>query len=123
MVTLVFGLHRLPALSQEEFTAYWYDRHGPLVRSLAEVLRIRRYQQLHRINGAVAQALAGSRHGPEGFDGIAELWFDGEDDILLAATTEDGRAAAKALIEDERRFIDLPRSPIWLYRERDILQR
>ena len=35
MLKLMFCLHRLPHLSVEEFQDYWYNQHGPLVRSVA----------------------------------------------------------------------------------------
>src|SRR5881409_1469797 len=49
MVKLVFCLHRLPALSREEFQRYWRERHGPLVRESAKALGIRRHVQVHTL--------------------------------------------------------------------------
>lgn len=122
MVKLVFCLRRREGMSQEEFLAYWLDNHGPLVRSHAETLRIRRYVQLHPLEtSAAADALRGVRKGPEPFDGVAELWFDSEADIAAAGGSDAARAAATALLEDERRFIDLERSPIWLHAEHAVL--
>jgi uncharacterized protein (TIGR02118 family) len=117
VVTLVFCLRRLPELSLSEFEQYWLEHHGPLVRSLADTLRIRRYIQFQGDTGAASNALASTRTAPTPFDGIAQLWFDTEADILAAADTPSGRHAARQLIEDERRFIDHARSPIWLYHE------
>jgi hypothetical protein len=34
--------------------------------------------------------------------------------MAAATATDDGRAAARALFDDERRFIDHGRSPLWL---------
>ncbi len=42
MIKLVYCLRRLPNLSREEFQRYWLETHGPLVRSRAQALRIRR---------------------------------------------------------------------------------
>jgi hypothetical protein len=36
---------------------------------------------------------------------------------VQAATSEEGQTAQQALLEDERRFIDLASSPIWLGEE------
>lgn len=121
MVKLVFCLHRLPSLSAEEFRSYWIDRHAPLVASVAPILNIRRYVQLHPRTGPPATALASSRGLAADFDGIAELWFDTEQSIMVSTATTEGRQAARTLLEDEKRFIDLPRSPIWLYREHEVL--
>lgn len=120
-IKLVFCLHRLPSLTPEEFSSYWADHHAPLVASLAPVLGIRRYFQLRPAEGPAASALAGSRGLASTFDGIAELWFDNQQAVVDGTATEEGRRAARRLLEDEKRFIDLPRSPIWLYREQQIV--
>ena len=117
MVKLVFCLHRRNGWTEQEFRDYWRDTHGPLVRSHADVLRIRRYIQLHPTAATTAATLAAIRGAPEHFDGIAELWFDAVADIDAAAVTAEARAAARELVEDEARFIDLDRSPIWLFDE------
>jgi len=50
---------------------------------------------------------------PEPFDGVAELWFD-VDELLRLLQTDSGVAAAQALLEDERRLLDLARPPIFV---------
>lgn len=119
MVKLVFCLHRLPHLSRAEFQRYWRETHAPLVQRHAATLRIRRYVQLHSLEEGswLDAALQASRGAPAGYDGIAELWWDSEEDIAAATSTDDGRQAGLALLEDERRFIDLARSPLWIARE------
>jgi uncharacterized protein (TIGR02118 family) len=112
-VRLVFCLRRLPELSQEEFLAYWRDHHAPLVRQRAAAMRIRRYEQSHPLEIPAAAVIAGVRNAPEPFDGIASLWFDSIEDLDAGAITPEGRRAARELLEDERNFIDLERSPIW----------
>lgn len=119
MVKLVFCLRRKEGMSLEEFQRYWFETHGPLVRSHAETLRIRRYVQVHTSATPLNDALRGSRGGPESFDGVAELWWDSLDD--LASPTAEATAAAQELLSDERRFIDLARSPLWIAEEREIV--
>ena len=121
MTKLVFCLRRLPHLSPEEFQRYWYDRHAPLVRAHAATLRIRRYVQTHTLVHPLNTALAASRGGPEAFDGVAERWWDSVEDLAAASATPEGRAAGAALLEDERRFIDLARSPLFVATERPIV--
>ena len=54
-------------------------------------------------------------HAP--FDGIASVWFDSREDLVAATTSPEGRKAGALLLEDERRFIDLSRSPLWVSQE------
>lgn len=112
MLHLIFCLRRLPHLSREEFQRYWREHHAPLVRSHAAALGIRRYVQAHTVENAVAQGAAAARGAPAPYDGVAELWFDPQE-LLALMQSAAGADAARALLEDERRFIDLPRSPIF----------
>jgi uncharacterized protein (TIGR02118 family) len=119
MIKLVFCLRRLPHLSRAEFQRYWRETHAPLVRRHAATLGIRRYVQLHTLEHPTQDALRASRGGPEAYDGVAELWWDDVGD--LARTDDDWRAAALTLLEDERRFIDLERSPLFVGEEHPII--
>src|SRR5271156_3033853 len=83
----------------------------PLVRSVKDALRIRRYVQTHTLSTPLNERIAASRGAPEGYDGIAELYWDSLDDLAALATSEAARQAGKLLLEDERKFIDLSRSP------------
>ena len=121
MIKLVFCLRRLPHLSRAEFQRYWRERHAPLVRSHAVTLGIRRYVQTHTFDDPANDALQASRGGPDAFDGVAELWWDDASALAQATATPQGRAASLALLEDEGRFIDLPRSPLFVAVEHPIV--
>lgn len=121
MIKLVFCLRRLPHLSREEFQRYLLDSHGPLVRELAPSLAIKRYVQVHTTTYAFSEAMRRHRGAPEGFDGVAELWWDTVEDFARAGSTREGREAGRRLLEDERRFVDLARSPIWFGEEHAVV--
>jgi uncharacterized protein (TIGR02118 family) len=122
VIKLVFSLRRRPEMTREEFQAYWSDRHAPLVSRHAEVLRIRRYVQTHaRASDAAAAQSAARGSDPDVYDGQAELWWDSLDDVIAAVSTPAGQQAALELLEDERRFIDLERSPLWIGEERVVV--
>jgi uncharacterized protein (TIGR02118 family) len=121
VIKLTFTVRRRPDVAPEEFHRYWRDEHGPLVRSYAAVLGIRRYVQSHRVDTPVNDALRGSRDSLEPFDGVAELWWKDLDALIAASATEDGVAAGRTLLEDERRFIDLAHSALWLNEEVEIV--
>jgi uncharacterized protein (TIGR02118 family) len=118
VIKLVFSLRRRPEMTREEFQAYWRERHAPLVSRHAEALRIRRYVQTHASSSelAVAQSVARGSE-PDVYDGEAELWWDSLDDVVAAVSTPAGQQAAIELLEDERRFIDLAHSPLWIGEE------
>ena len=121
MIKLTFCLTRLPRLSREAFQAYWFNTHGPLVASVAETLQIRRYVQLHSLPGEASAAIRATRDAPDEYDGVAELWFDGLEALAANAARPEARAASALLLEDERRFIDLARSPLWWGEERTVV--
>ena len=114
MIRLVYCLTRRPHLSREAFLRRWREVHGPLVREHAAALGIRRYAQVHTLPPAAFAGLAASRGGPVAYDGVAELWFDSIDAMRAAAATPEGRRAGRVLLDDERAFIELKSSPIWL---------
>jgi hypothetical protein len=104
---IVFPLRRLPHLTRDEFRAYWFHSHGPLVASYAATLGIVRYQQVH------------TRHETRSttvpcFDGVAELWVES---ARRSADAGAVAAASNALLEDERTFIDHAASPVWIAEE------
>jgi len=53
---------------------------------------------------------------------VAELWWDRTEDLIEAAASPDGRKAAQDLLEDERRFIDLKRSALWIGEEHPVVE-
>jgi len=122
LIKLVFTIRRRPGMTRDEFQRYWRTEHARLVERQAEVLRIRRYVQTHARETDADAAISQARgSGPGQYDGLAELWWDSVEDLIAASSSEEGQIAAAALLEDERRFIDLPNSPIWLGEENVVI--
>jgi uncharacterized protein (TIGR02118 family) len=115
MIRITFCLKRLPGMTREEFQDYWRNTHAPLVRANAEALGIRKYVQSHTISEADRFPGADVR-GSSGkdYDGVAQLWWDDKAAFIAAGDTEAGRVAGATLLEDEKNFIDLENSPIFL---------
>ena len=61
---------------------------------------------------------AGRGTAPE-YDGITEVWFDAADSLLSPATA-DAAAAARTLIEDEGRMLDLAACSVFVTVEHEI---
>lgn len=118
MLKITFCLKRLPELTREQFQDYWRTNHAPLVRKNAAALSIRKYVQSHTVSDADHLPLATVR-GSQGqdFDGVAQLWWDDMASFAAAGTTEAGQIAGAELLADERKFIDLENSPIFLSEE------
>lgn len=122
VVKLLMCMRRLPHLDRAQFQSYWYDVHAPFVKTVAEALGLRKYVQCHAVNDAHARTVAGMRGCPPGFDGVAELWFDTRGPVTEAWKAR-AREANAALLEDEKRFIDLAASPLFYVQERPIFER
>lgn len=121
MIKLTFCLRRLPHLSREDFQRYWRETHAPLVAARAKTLGIVKYEQVHTGFDALNAGIQASRGGPEPYDGIAEIWFESEESMAAAGQNPGAAEAARDLLEDERKFIDLARSPLWFNRVHTIV--
>jgi uncharacterized protein (TIGR02118 family) len=121
MVKITFCLRRLPHLSRQEFRRHWYEIHAPLVRKHQKALRIVQYIQFHSDLGPLTEKLRAFRHSPEPYDGVAEIWYDSREALKALGRDPSARAASRELLEDEKRFVDLARSPIWIGEERVII--
>ncbi len=122
MIKLIYCLKRQSHLSREEFLDYWLNTHGPLVREHAAAMKVRRYIQLHTTDEKTNEAIRASRGSPEGFDGVAELWFESREEMREGASTPEGRAGMRLLREDEARFIDQANSPAWIGEEKTLVK-
>ncbi|MFY9211005.1 MAG: EthD domain-containing protein [Aestuariivita sp.] len=114
MIKLTFCLRRKPQLSRAEFQTYWRETHGPIVEKHRAVLGFVAYNQIHTIDDPMGTALADVRGAPPAYDGVAEMIWASREDLDTAMTSAEGRAAGRELLADEKRFIDLANSPVWL---------
>jgi uncharacterized protein (TIGR02118 family) len=118
---VIYCLTRLPKLTPEEFRRYWFDVHGPLVRAHQRVLRIARYIQVHTDRGPFSEKLRAFRGSPEPYDGVAEIWYESREALETLGQDPAARAANRKVFEDEQRFVDSARSPIWIGEEKTII--
>lgn len=118
MIRLTFVLRRKADLTREEFQEYWRRQHGPLVAKHSTHLGMLRYVQVHTIEDPINDQMAEARGGmEEPYDGVAELWWWSRERIVESLAEEAAQAAGAELLEDERKFIDLERSPLWFAHE------
>lgn len=120
MAHLMFCLRRLPHLTREQFQDYWRNVHGPLVRSHAEALGLAGYVQNHALPDDVNARLARERGAPPSFDGVAQLWW--HERTLTPEQKDAARRANAELLADEKIFIDLAASPVFLVEDHEVLR-
>lgn len=108
MVKLITILKRRKGMSLQEFSQYWYEKHGPL--AITMMPGVKRYVQNHpvRLSGAEPS-----------IDGIAEVWFND-----LVSWREFNKwflsDDSKSLREDNEKFIDTSKTVVLIAEERVI---
>jgi hypothetical protein len=122
MIKLVYIVRRRPDFSPKDFYQRWLA-HGPLVSEVAEAVRARRYVQSHTIDTPLNEQFAESRGMGKAYDGITEVWWDNLEELVAGMNTVEGQASYERLLEDEREFIDLANSFIFLTKEHPIFDR
>ena len=123
IIKLCYFVQKRPELSLEDAQLYWRINHGPLIRSLAPALSIKRYIQVHRLVTPFDDAPVSDRgEMEEPLMGHAELWYDRKD--MLAGMNMPERVKASELAaEDESKFIDFHRSTLWVAKEHLFIDR
>jgi len=117
VIKVVYCLTRKEGTTRQEFQDYWLGHHADKVRARAEAIGMTRYVQSHSYDTPMNAGMADARGGLEGYDGIMEGWWESEEQALAALTTSAGQQAMADLLDDEGRFIDFSRSPIFMTRE------
>ena len=121
MIKVIFCLRRRADMSLEDFQRYWREVHGPLVAKHRKALRIARYVQVHSSDDAMSARLGRFRGAAEPYDGVAEIWYESREALETLGDDPAGRAASRTLLEDEKQFVDLERSAIWIGDEVEVI--
>ncbi len=119
MIKLVMCLCRHPALTREQFHDYWLNKHGPFFMKNAGAMRAKHYVQSHTVDTPLNAGMRNSRGMLPEYDGVAEVWFDSEEDLMAAMNSPEGQRFSAALLEDERHFIDHAKSAAFVVREHE----
>lgn len=123
MLKCVYCVRKLPSMSSEEFNDYWLNKHGPLVKSHAKTLGMKRYVQSHTVNEPMLNAAAQQPRGiTEMYDGVTEVWWDSVEALAAPLQTAEGQEANRILSEDEARFVDCANSAIFFTIEHTIFE-
>mgnify|MGYP001401687243 CR=1 FL=1 len=121
MITIVFCVRKREDMSLAEFRRFWWEEHGPYVKERAPILRMKRYVQMPRLLEPGFESVATARGTPEPYDGVAMVSWESMDELKVTFTDPAAKRAARELLEDERRFIDFSRSPIFFTEEKTVV--
>jgi uncharacterized protein (TIGR02118 family) len=104
-------------MSREEFRDYWMNKHGPFFMENADAMRAKKYIQSYTLDTPLNEGLRNSRGMLPEFDGVAEVWFESEEELMEGMSSPEGQKLGAALLEDERNFIDHSKSSAFIVKE------
>jgi uncharacterized protein (TIGR02118 family) len=104
-------------MSREEFKDYWMNKHGPFFMENAGAMRARKYVQSHTIDTPLNEGLRSSRGMLTEYDGVAEVWFESEEELMEGMSSPEGQKLGAALLKDEGNFIDHSKSSAFIVNE------
>jgi uncharacterized protein (TIGR02118 family) len=113
-------LQKRDDMTVEACHATWLADHGPLVASFARTLNMARYIQSHTIAPELNTGFVAARGLAEPLAGITEVWFRSEAELAAGGQRPGAAAAGAALVEDERRFVQMEKSRCFWTREHEI---
>ena len=119
-VKCTYLLARRVDLTVEACHNTWLRDHGPLVASFGKALHMARYVQSHTIAPQINQGFVAGRGLSAPLDGITEVWCANAAELAAGGATDEGRRGGAALVEDERRFVQMDRSRCFMTREHEI---
>jgi len=107
-------------MTREEFQDYWLNKHGRFFQDNAGAMRSKRYVQSHTIDTPLNAGMRESRGMMPEYDGVAEVWFESEEDLMEAMGSPEGQQLGAALLEDEGNFIDHSKSSAFIVNEHEL---
>ena len=119
MIKFVMCITRHPDMTREEFQDYWMNKHGPFFMENAGAMRAKKYVQSHTIDTPLNEGLRSSRGMLAEYDGVAEVWYESEQDLMEAMSSSEGQKLSAALLEDEGNFIDHAKSSAFIVKEHE----
>lgn len=120
MIKFVMCITRHPDMSREQFKDYWMNNHGPFFMENATAMRARKYVQSVTLDTPLNEGLRSSRGMQPEYDGVAEVWFESEAELMAGMSSAEGQKLGAALMEDEGNFIDHSRSSAFLVEEHEL---
>jgi len=107
-------------MTREQFQEYWKNNHGPYFMKNANIMRAKKYVQSLTVDTPINEGLRTSRGMLPEYDGVAEVWFESEQDLMEAMSSPEGQKLNAMLLEDEGNFIDHSQSSAFIVKEHEL---
>ena len=117
MIKMMMCIVRKSGTTREEFQDYWLNSHGPLFQSFADAYRAKKYVQCHTLDTPLNDSIRESRGMLQEFDGVAEVWFESEQELIDAMSSPEGQEVSATLLKDESNFLDHAKSTAFITKE------
>ena len=121
MIKMVMCITRRPGLSREEFSDYWRNKHGPHFLKVAKDYRAKKYIQSHTIDSLLNSMARDIRGMTKEYDGIAEIWWESEDDYIQGLNSPMMKKHGAEFLADEKEFVDLENSTVFFTVEHELI--
>ncbi len=82
-------------------------------------MRSKKYLQSHTIATPLNDGMRESRDMQPEYDGVAEVWFESEAELMEAMSSAEGQQLSAALLKDEATFIDHTKSAAFIVKEHE----
>ena len=120
MIKFVMCITRRADMTRDEFKDYWMNQHGPFFMANAAAMRAKKYLQSVTLDTPLNEGLRSSRGMRAEYDGVAEVWFESEQDLMEGMNSAEGQKLGAALLEDEANFIDHSKSSAFIVTEHEL---
>ena len=117
MIKFIMCCRRHPEMSRKEFQDYWLNNHGALFRKFADTYRAKKYVQCHTVDTPLNDSIRESRGMLQEYDGVAEVWFESEQELIEAMSSPEGQEVSAILLKDEANFLDHTKSTAFITKE------
>ena len=117
MIKFIMCCTRHPKMSRDEFQDYWLNSHAPLWQKFASAYRAKKYVQCHTVDTPLNDSIRESRGMLPEYDGVAEVWFESEQELIDAMSSPEGQEISATLLQDESTFLDHTKSTAFITRE------
>lgn len=121
MIKMVMCITKRSDLSREEFKDYWLNQHGPHFLKVAKDYRAKKYIQSHTIDSKLNRFARDIRGMTTEYDGIAEIWWESEEDYLAGLNSPVMQKQGPDFLADEKKFVDLANSTVFFTVEHELI--